>query len=105
MPGTDRGFLLIAITFSGVSGNKTTPLISASAGRQQAWLIKVNATWDVVWQRSFGDNSSFGFAEAVPTADGGFILVGWGRGNSGVWLVKLAGPPPHLAIEPLTTGV
>src|SRR6516165_3606475 len=49
-PTDDGGYLLGGLSFSGISGNKTNTWYGSS----DAWLIKLNSTGGMMWQRSFG---------------------------------------------------
>lgn len=51
--------------------------LSKGAGAKDAYLIKVNATGDVIWDKVFGDVHADEFTDAKETPDGGFIAVGY----------------------------
>jgi hypothetical protein len=57
---------------SGRSGTKTSP----NFGRQDYWVVRIDADGDAVWDRSFGGSEvDLGFA-VKPTADGGVLVCG-----------------------------
>ncbi|MHA1978377.1 MAG: hypothetical protein ACW98I_15855 [Candidatus Hodarchaeales archaeon] len=57
---------------------------SYSAGGQEFWLVKTNATGQAEWNKTFGSDFGGGVAHAlVQTTDGGYALTG-----SDFWLVK-----------------
>ncbi len=72
---SDGGFILASISRSGISGNKTTPLLG-NPGSFDLWVIRVDPDGGILWQASFGGvrNEEFGSLEETP--DGGFILGG-----------------------------
>jgi hypothetical protein len=95
---TDGGFLLGGESSSGVNGDKTQP----SRGKDDYWLIKVDATGHKQWDRTYGGREDEFLAVIQPTPDGGYLLGGtsesgvWGEksepnfNNSGdYWLVKI----------------
>jgi hypothetical protein len=67
--------------------------VSFGAGGQDAWLLKLDADGNVIWQRTYGGSLSDGAMSAEPTADGGYIVAGWtasfGAGSEDVWVLKL----------------
>lgn len=64
-PTSDGGYILSGYT------------LSKGAGAKDAYLIKVNATGDVIWDKAFGDIHADEFRDAKETPDGGFIAVGY----------------------------
>ncbi|MGE3312808.1 MAG: hypothetical protein AB7O66_22795 [Limisphaerales bacterium] len=70
----DGGFLLGGDSWSGVSGNKTSP---RRGGEADAWLVKVDATGTKLWDNSFGGSSEYDTLFSIlPTDDGGAFLGG-----------------------------
>jgi hypothetical protein len=62
-------------------------------GEDQIWVLKTNNQGDTLWTRSFGDPYGEGVA-AKQTADGGYIITGYGYQNSfsySIMLIKLDG--------------
>ncbi len=77
VPATDGGFLLVGVSESGVSGNKTSP----SYGAFDVWLVKVDGEGNKQWDRSYGGTGLDGTANlnpqpigVMPSADGGFFV-------------------------------
>jgi len=68
---------------------------SHGAGRADVWLIKLDRTLNVQWQRTFGDVSDDHGYDVHQTTDGGYIIVGrtnsYGAGKSDVLLIKTRG--------------
>ena len=79
---TDGGFALAGYTNS------------SGAGNYDFWLIKVNATGDMQWNKTYGGaGSDQSFGAIVQTKDGGYALAGittsFGAGGIDTWLVKV----------------
>lgn len=69
-PSRDGGFI---ITGNSKSIDKDT---NANAGENDIWLIKTDASGNMVWQKSFGGSGlDFGF-DVVETSTGAVIIVG-----------------------------
>jgi hypothetical protein len=77
-PTADGGFVAVASS------------TSFRAGNWDAWVLKLDASGNVLWQNTYATASS-GFANAVaPANDGGFLVAGiqYGTNPSG-WVFKL----------------
>lgn len=97
----DGSYVLVGASSSNASGDKT----ENSQGSYDYWIVKLDATGNVLWDRTIGgaDFDSFSSAEKVitQTSDGGFIIGGSSRSNisgdkteNGIggddnWIVKL----------------
>lgn len=68
----DGGFLLTGASTSPDDGNKST----TSVGEYDAWVIRVNALGEILWQRSFGGIYSDYLNVGRELPDGGFLLAG-----------------------------
>jgi hypothetical protein len=88
----DNGYVVVGNTFS------TDGDISTDKGASDIWLIKVDDSGSLVWERSFG-GSQFDAAQAVtPSKDGGFFLIGNSKssdldtnsnaGENDIWMIK-----------------
>ncbi len=83
----DGNYLVAGVT-SSVNGD-----VTSNAGNADAWVVKLDANGNVVWQKTYGSTGYDQFKKVQPTADGGFIAVGC-VGSSGthgladVWVVK-----------------
>jgi hypothetical protein len=96
---SDGGYILGGISFSDVSGNKT----SASHGSGDYWVVKLNAGGDEQWEKSYGGSSNEVLHAVKQTSDSGYILGGISlsavsgnktsasQGAGDYWLVKLNG--------------
>jgi uncharacterized delta-60 repeat protein len=63
------------------------------AGAQDAWVLKLNSTGGVVWQKTYGGSTEDRANFIQQTADGGYIVVGYttsfGTSGGDVWVLKL----------------
>jgi predicted secreted protein len=70
---------------------------SFGAGSYDVWVLKLDGSGDVVWQKTYGGGgTNWDVASAiVPTADGGYVVAGrtgsFGAGGDDVWVLKLDG--------------
>jgi len=95
---SDGGYILGALSDSGVSGNKTSP----NSGLSDYWIVRLDADGKKLWDNSFGGSAGETLKSVSPTTDGGYILGGVstsgvsgtktvaGFGSYDYWLVKLA---------------
>lgn len=93
----DGGYILAGTSTSGISGDKT----AANFGGTDYWIVKVNASGTLVWEKTIGSTSSDYVYTCIATADGGSLAVGMSDGGvngnkteatNGLldyWLVKL----------------
>lgn len=68
----DGGFILGGSSISGTGGEKT----EASKGGTDYWLVKIDATGSIIWDRTFGGNESDRLSAIQQTMDGGYMLAG-----------------------------
>jgi hypothetical protein len=96
-PTRDGGIILAGQTFSNdgdVHGNN---------GGGDAWLVKLDADGNYLWDRCFGGSSEDAFLSLQETFDNGFILTGRTKSNNGdvigfsggagsdIWTIKTDG--------------
>ena len=66
---------------------------SKGAGREDAWVIKVDENGDVVWDKTFGGSNEDVARCIIQTDDGGYAVAGYteskGAGRYDVWVMKL----------------
>jgi Secretion system C-terminal sorting domain len=74
----DGGYILGGFTMSGISGDKTTP----NFGFWDFWLVKLDASRNVEWDKSFGGTSSEHVMSVKEMSSGGYLLAGFS--SSGV---------------------
>ncbi len=97
---SDGGFIVAGSTSSNdgdVSGNH---------GYGDAWVVKLNSSGDIEWQKCIG-GTNYEFANSIQqTSDGGFIVAGETLSNNGdvsgnhgysdAWVVKLTNEPDRI---------
>jgi len=85
---TDGGYVVAGITNS------------LSKRSSDAWVLKLNPSGNIEWQRAYGGSGQDGASSVQPTRDGGYIVAGYtytfGAGGncegfpcSDVWMLKL----------------
>ena len=102
--GQEYGYCIRQTTDGGyiVAGESVSPnggLITNNHGSYDCWVVKLNSTGAVEWQKSLGGSDYDRASSVQQTADGGYIVVGMTSsnnfdvtghyGNSDVWAVKL----------------
>ncbi|MBM4093617.1 MAG: hypothetical protein FJ276_30045, partial [Planctomycetes bacterium] len=73
----DGGYLLGGASDSGVGGNKT----ERKFGWADFWVVKVDPSGAIQWQRVFGGDMDDYLSALAPVAAGGFLLGGWSRSD------------------------
>lgn len=68
----DGGYVIGTSTASSVSGTKTSPLYGTS--NFDAWVLKLDANGNVIWDKDYGGTDYDFFAQAKHTRDSGFII-------------------------------
>lgn len=93
----DGGYIVGGYSDSGISGDKILP----SNGQRDYWLLKLDSTGAIVWQKVFGGSLVDRMEATLQTADGGYILGGYSnspasgnktensQGGSDFWIIKL----------------
>ena len=94
---SDGGYILGGGSYSGVSGNKSSP----GFGSNDYWIVKIDANGSKQWDKSYGGNGGDAFCALVQTSDGGYLLgatsdsgvsgnkTSAGFGSNDFWLVKI----------------
>jgi hypothetical protein len=92
---SDGGYIVAGDTYSG-DGDVTG---YHGFGFLDAWVIKLNATGGIVWQKTLGGTSTDSTVNIQQTMDGGYIVAGGTGSNNGdvteqhgvfdCWVVKL----------------
>ncbi len=97
----DGGSIIGGTSYSGASGNKSSAGYGSDSG--DYWVIKLDASGNKQWEKSFGGNELDELSNLQPTRDGGYILAGHsfsgisgnkttsnlGAGTSDYWIIKL----------------
>lgn len=92
----DGSFLILGGSSSSTSGDKT----SQSFGGMDYWPIRLNNTGNLIWQGTYGGDSTDIANAAFMTADGGFVIAGESLsgisgqktlplfGNTDLWIIR-----------------
>ncbi len=93
---SDGGYFVAGKTRSSQSGD-----VGFNHGGDDVWVVKLDGAGQKVWSRTLGGSGSDSASAAQQTSDGGYILagktdssdgdVGFNRGKSDFWVVKLDG--------------
>jgi hypothetical protein len=79
---SDGGFAVTGHTFS-----------SVAEGRENFWLVKTDASGNMLWNQTYGGAGSDHAYALTATADGGYFLAGstgsFGFENGNSWLIKI----------------
>ena len=95
VPTSDGGYIIAGYTNSN-DGN-----VYGSHGLEDVWVVKLNGSGAILWQKALG-GSGYDKAESIfPTSNGGYIIVGsttstdgditGNHGYTDAWVVKLDG--------------
>ncbi len=97
------GFLVVGFSFA--SGGD----VSENAGENDIWIIYVNNFGQLIWEESYGGVSNDTGRDIVKTSDGGIMVVGGAKSNTGgipgnygegdIFLMKFNIFSPPLPIE------
>ncbi|MDX1911395.1 MAG: hypothetical protein SFV22_07910, partial [Saprospiraceae bacterium] len=90
----DDGFIFCGFVESG-DGD-----VSGFHGDSDMWVVKTDPSGNIIWQKCIGGSDDDNAWEVEPTADGGYVVVGWtlsddgdvsfSHGSYDVWVVKLS---------------
>lgn len=78
MQTEDAGYLIAGYSISEISGDRT----AISNGLNDYWILKLDATGNIQWQKSYGGISQDILQSIDITSDGGFLLSG--NSSSGI---------------------
>jgi len=94
----DGGYILGGVSYSGANGDKT----ETKFGDSDYWIVKLDATGNVVWQNTIGGSSIEVLNAIEQTLDGGYIIAGYSLspisgdktesnilGSYDYWIIKL----------------
>ncbi|MEM1134906.1 MAG: hypothetical protein AAGI07_03630 [Bacteroidota bacterium] len=97
LPSPDGGYLLVGTSRSRPSGNKT----ALGYGDNHFWIVKIDSLGNKQWEKTYGGFSDDHAHTALPSPDGGYLLVGTSNsrpsgnktapnyGGSDYWIVKI----------------
>lgn len=90
---SDGGYIIAGVTASN-NGD-----VTQQHGISDCWVVKLNATGGIVWQKTYGGTNQDSATSIQQTLDGGYIVAGNTYSNDGdvsgnhgdldVWIVKL----------------
>lgn len=72
---SDGGFLLAGTSNSPINMDKT----SQGNGKVDAWIVKLNASGEKLWDKSVGGTEDDYIVDVKATPDGGFVFAGWSK--------------------------
>ena len=89
--GDDRTYAIVQTQEGGyIMAGETT---SFSTGDRDIWLVKLDGSGNITWQKTYGGTSDDSASSVEQTQDGGYIVAGstdsFGKGNLDAWLLKL----------------
>ncbi|RYE17447.1 MAG: T9SS C-terminal target domain-containing protein [Sphingobacteriales bacterium] len=70
---TDGGYIVTGFSLSSASGNVT----GSSFGFEEGWVLKLDASGNIVWNKLFGGDRSDFITSIQQTFDGGYIATGY----------------------------
>ena len=76
---TDGGYIVAGYTES----NDGDVLGNHYHGQEDYWIVKLDGSGTIQWQKSFGGSENEGAESIQQTADGGYIVAGSARSNNG----------------------
>lgn len=115
---TDGGFAVAGVSSSNSSGDKT----ENSRGGNDCWILKLDASGNLIWNKTLGGNSYDGAFSIAESSDKGIVFSGNSssarsgdktddpKGRSDYWLVKLSSSGSKVwdktigGIEPVNGG-
>jgi len=78
---SDGGYILVGWTYT------------FGTGEADAWIVRIDSSGNIVWQRSYGDANLHNAMAVQPTGDGGYLVVGGNGGGTSpsysAWCIKL----------------
>ena len=87
----DKAYSIVATSDGGYAVAGSTN--SKGAGSVDIWLLKLDSSGDVVWERTYGGSAWDDAESIVATSDGGYAVAGYtyskGAGGEDIWLLKL----------------
>ncbi|MFK7809795.1 MAG: gliding motility-associated C-terminal domain-containing protein [Saprospiraceae bacterium] len=76
-PTTDGGFVVAG------SSQSTDGDLTGNNGGEDVWIIKLNSSGDLLWQKNYGGSNSDRAESIEQTSDGGYIVAGYSSSQSG----------------------
>ncbi len=86
----DEGWMLLQTSDGGYL---VTGLTCTSEGIADGWLLKVDSSGNLQWQKTYGGNGDDGLYGITKTSEGGYVLAGFtnstGAGKYDAWVIKV----------------
>jgi hypothetical protein len=92
-PTTDGGYIIAG------SSSSTNGDVTGNHGAEDGWVVKLNASGTMQWQRVFGGTGTDVLTDIGQTTDGGYVAVGYTASTDGditfnhgyrdVWILKV----------------
>ncbi len=79
LPTPDGGYLLVGMSLSDASGDKSEDVIGGRTDYKvfsDFWVVKIDAEGNKVWDKTIGGDGDDSPQSAHPTPDGGYLLLG-----------------------------
>ena len=80
------GYVVATHSWSGPGSDLTTPTALSTA-----WILKVDALGNKVWDKSFGGAAEDEANKIIATTDGGYAISGWTKSTTGDFSVNRGG--------------
>ena len=80
IPTFDNGYLVVGESYSN-NGDVTGH--HGSTDSSDAWVVKLNATGSIQWQRSYGGTRNDRIVDVIQVGNGDFICIGSSESNNG----------------------
>jgi hypothetical protein len=78
LPAPNNEFLLAGTSYGGITGDKST----TGLGSSDFWLLQLDSSGSILWQKGIGTNGSDGLDCINTTADGGYIIGSSNENNA-----------------------
>ncbi|GIV32500.1 MAG: hypothetical protein KatS3mg031_0035 [Chitinophagales bacterium] len=90
---SDSGYIVAGYSESS-NGN-----VSANNGNKDYWIVKLDATGNLIWEKNYGGSKEDIATSIQPTADGGYVVAGSSKSSDGnvpanngdedFWMIRL----------------
>jgi hypothetical protein len=74
---SDGGYLVVGRTESADDD------VSYNHGSQDVWIIRLDASWQIVWEKTYGGTADDNAEDVVELNDGSFVIVAYSNSNDG----------------------
>jgi hypothetical protein len=74
---SDGGYLVVGRTESADDD------VSYNHGNEDVWVVKLDASWQIVWEKTYGGTADDSAEDVVELNDGSFVIVAYSNSNDG----------------------